>query len=402
MSTPMTTHEPQTSFAIRLMEDMVVPTFVLNPQGEVIIWNRACERLTGILSKQVVGTHLHWQAFYSAARPCLADLLLQNDWQAIDKLYSTYEHPNTPVYGVHAENWCSMPGRGGQRLYLTVNAGPVFDASGQLTAVVETIQDITEKKLAELHIQEQAEQLKAHYEENQREAEMAQRIVEHQIRTDLLEQSGVQYVVSPASRFSGDMILAARSPSGKLYALLVDATGHGLAAAVSVLPVVHEFYRLVEQEQPLIQIVESLNFVLVNALPSGRFVAAGFVCLDEPAKTGEIWNGGIPDALLIDAGSGALQQRFASTHLPLGISRAPEILGKTESFAWQGQSQLLLMSDGVLESTAPDGAMFGDQRLLQTLAQPGKRLDNIQQQLDQHRQGQPAHDDVSLLIIPCN
>ena len=94
----------------------------------------------------------------------------------------------------------------------------------------------------------------------------SRRILAHQIRTDLMAETGIRHSVTPATQFSGDMILAARSPRGKLYATLADATGHGLAAAVSVLPMVQEFYRLVELDHPLISMVESINFMLVNSL----------------------------------------------------------------------------------------------------------------------------------------
>ncbi|WP_245452528.1 PAS domain-containing protein [Bradyrhizobium forestalis] len=32
------------SYAVRLMQHLVVPTFVIDPQRRVVIWNRACER----------------------------------------------------------------------------------------------------------------------------------------------------------------------------------------------------------------------------------------------------------------------------------------------------------------------------------------------------------------------
>ena len=65
------------NFAVCLMEHLVVPTFVLEPAGTVLIWNRACERLTGVAASEVLGTREHWKAFYEAPRPCLADIALQ-------------------------------------------------------------------------------------------------------------------------------------------------------------------------------------------------------------------------------------------------------------------------------------------------------------------------------------
>ena len=63
------------AYAVRLMQHLVVPTFVIDPKRRVVIWNRACERLTGVAASEVLGTSGHWRAFYKARRYCLADLL---------------------------------------------------------------------------------------------------------------------------------------------------------------------------------------------------------------------------------------------------------------------------------------------------------------------------------------
>ena len=73
-----------TAFAVTLMEHLVVPTFVLDADQRVIVWNRASERLTGIPAGDVIGTREHWRAFYDAPRPCLADLVATSEWCAIE------------------------------------------------------------------------------------------------------------------------------------------------------------------------------------------------------------------------------------------------------------------------------------------------------------------------------
>lgn len=396
-----TTQPNPTNFAITLMEHLVVPTFVLDADQRVLIWNRACERLTGIPAHEVIGTRNHWRAFYDTPRPCLADLLARNDWSLIDKLYTTHDEPDTPAHGVHAENWCTMPRRG-KHLYLVVDAGPVFDDAGKLIAVVETLRDNTESKLIQMKVAEQASLLQHHYDEHEREARMARRILDHQIRTDLIRQAGIHYTVMPATNFSGDLILAARSPDGRLHALLADATGHGLAAAVSVLPVVQEFYRLVEQNEPLSGIVDAINFVLANSLPAGRFVAAAFVSLDEQAREGEVWVGGIPGMQMIDD-SGRIVRRFESRNLPLGVTREADGIKTFERFSWAEPARLVMLSDGVVEATAPDGEAFGEARLAHSLGSPRSEdlIARLRLALTTHLAGTPAHDDISILVIDC-
>ncbi|TAN55339.1 MAG: diguanylate cyclase [Magnetospirillum sp.] len=131
------------------MQHLVVPTFVLDAERRVIIWNKACERLTGIAASEVLGTSDHWQAFYEQPRHCLADILALGKTEELDALYVAHSEPGESTHGLKAENWCVMP-RVKKRLYLAVDAGPIFDEDGTLLAVVETLRDNTEQKLAQM------------------------------------------------------------------------------------------------------------------------------------------------------------------------------------------------------------------------------------------------------------
>lgn len=134
------------------MQHMVVPTFVLDADRNVLIWNHACERLTGVMANEVVGTRDHWCAFYDAPRYCLADLLALGRTDELKALYEEHTEPALTGSGLRAENWCTMP-RADQRLYLAIDAGPIFDDDGNLIAVVETVRDMTEQKLAQMALQ---------------------------------------------------------------------------------------------------------------------------------------------------------------------------------------------------------------------------------------------------------
>jgi diguanylate cyclase (GGDEF)-like protein len=140
------------AFAVRLMQHLVVPTFVLDADRRVLIWNRACERLTGVAASEVLGTSNHWCAFYDSPRFCLADVLALDRSDELDTLYATHTEPSETGNGLRAENWCKMP-RAGNRLYLAVDAGPIYDEEGRLIAIVETLRDMTEQKLAQIALQ---------------------------------------------------------------------------------------------------------------------------------------------------------------------------------------------------------------------------------------------------------
>ena len=142
--------ETDYAFAVNLMQFLVVPTFVLDSDGKVLIWNRACERLTGVPGSEVIGTKEHWRAFYTQPRACLADLIVENRLNDMEALYLEYEDANGQAYGIHAENWCVMPRLAhSDKLYLAIDAGPIYDGAGALIAVVETLRDMTAQKLAQ-------------------------------------------------------------------------------------------------------------------------------------------------------------------------------------------------------------------------------------------------------------
>ena len=142
------------AFANKLLEMLAVPAFVLNTAGVVIVWNRACERLTGVPAGEVVGTSDHWRSFYQHPRPTLADLVVQNRTSEIERLYPRVpsQHPDGQLC---VESWCDMP-RGGKRRYLSSDASPIYNDHGQLEAVVQTLRDVTEEKAAQVALEQLA------------------------------------------------------------------------------------------------------------------------------------------------------------------------------------------------------------------------------------------------------
>jgi diguanylate cyclase (GGDEF)-like protein/PAS domain S-box-containing protein len=137
------------SYAVRLMQHLVVPTFVIDPKRRVVIWNRACERLTGVAASEVLGTSRHWRVFYGKRRYCLADLVALDLQDKVGELYPEHTTPDGNGRGLSAENWCVMP-KLGSHLYLAIDAGPIHDEAGNLIAVVETLRDMTDQKRAEM------------------------------------------------------------------------------------------------------------------------------------------------------------------------------------------------------------------------------------------------------------
>ncbi|MBU0479651.1 MAG: PAS domain-containing protein [Proteobacteria bacterium] len=142
----MTTGTNTTIFA-DLLDNSAVATFVINPEHRVMYWNRPCEILTGLKASAVIGTDNHWRPFYESKRPCLADIVLSGRYDNLPGLYTRFRKSVLIPDGLHAEGWYQE--LGDQRRYIIFDAAPIRNSSGELVGVIETLQDITDKKSAE-------------------------------------------------------------------------------------------------------------------------------------------------------------------------------------------------------------------------------------------------------------
>lgn len=264
------------------------------------------------------------------------------------------------------------------------------------------MRDISDRQRFERQLLENQARLQSFHDAVEEENALAREIMMKQLHRPGLDDPHITYGVEAAENFSGDLAAARRSPQGRLYAMLADATGHGLAAAISAMPIVPVFYGMAGRNLPLPLMVTEMNTTLRQSMASGRFVAVALVCIDEAAGTVEVWNGGMPELLWLDE-SGRVVKRFSSTQLPLGILSSNAVDIRPEKHAWRGVGQLVLCSDGVLEAENPAGEAFGIERLLQTLLQaaPAGRYHAIRTALNSHLQGLSATDDASIMVLNC-
>ena len=267
---------------------------------------------------------------------------------------------------------------------------------------IGVVRDISERKQVEQELKANAEQLQNYFNQTQSEQQLAMRLMELQLHRSGLKDKALRYKVIPAESFSGDIVAASRSPDGNFYALLADATGHGLAAAISVMPVLAIFYRMTATNRSVREIINELNQQLKDSMPVGRFVAVTLLCLDAKSQSGDIWVGGTPEALLCDRW-GRDEQVFDSANLPLGIVDNAQLNCQPVKFTWLKESQIILCSDGLLEAENQQGQQFAQKGLHGAIANtsPQDRFSKIESALQNHLNGTLASDDISLMIIDC-
>ncbi|MDO8465145.1 MAG: SpoIIE family protein phosphatase [Gallionella sp.] len=203
-----------------------------------------------------------------------------------------------------------------------------------------------------------------------------------------------------ADHLSGDILIAAVTPNNIVHVLLADAVGHGLTAAINVLPLCQSFYDLTGKGFSIEEIAAELNSLVNRFMPVDRFVSAALVSINRQTRVIEVWNGGIPAPQLFNL-EGRLLHSYAPRNLPLGILPGKDFSAKPEMLYYDEDCQLCLFSDGLLEACSPQGEHFGNGRVVEIFAKTAhdSRFGMLIEELDRHLQGQRAHDDVSLVLV---
>lgn len=275
--------------------------------------------------------------------------------------------------------------------------------SGNQSRVVLVVRDVTERKAMEASLRAKTERLQQYYEHQEREQSLTNEIMERVLEHPGLRNPGIAQWVSPSNGFSGDVVAAWRNADGCSYAMLADATGHGLAAAVSAMPMLATFLATASAGFDLPFIMPRINDVLRGMLPVGRFVAATVLRLDPGERTVQIWQGGMPQCLRIDR-DGRVVGRWSSPNLALGVAEWNEGASQMQTATWQPGDAFVVFSDGLIEAFDRGGDAFGMERLEAALVgvAPEARIEAVRSALQAHTLGAPRGDDVSLLILDCD
>jgi len=244
-------------------------------------------------------------------------------------------------------------------------------------------------------------QLEAYHQAAEEERHLVAELMERMMRPENLHDPQLHYWLQPTDVVSGDLIAVTRSRNNKLYLMLADSTGHGLPAALNLLPVNHIFYSMVSKNLPLSLMVEEMNWAVKEQSPAERYVAALIACIDSHNRVVEIWNGGIPSAFFI-AAEGEIQHSFDSVNLPLGILDRT-FTAQTEIYQWDAPGQLVVYSDGFSEAENVAGEAFGLSRIRQELKQatPPARFAALTDAINAHLDGHRAFDDMTLMLVEC-
>ncbi len=218
------------------------------------------------------------------------------------------------------------------------------------------------------------------------------------------------YRYEPMGQIGGDFLYKHRFPgvdeehNEPLSMAMIDVTGHGIAAALTVNRLFGELERLFGEDPDIApgDVLSALNsYVHITLATHSIYATAICVRIDPSLDTLEWASGGHPPAFV--RGVDGRIDRLDSTSLVLGVTKGVDFESEQQSMPFGRGDTLIAYTDGAIEARNETGRMMGlvgFQKLVATL-RPDAGDENgwassLLHAVEQYRAGPP--DDDTLIV----
>ena len=208
----------------------------------------------------------------------------------------------------------------------------------------------------------------------------------------------------PARGIGGDYYDLLALQRGRWGIAIGDVSGKGIGAALIMASLQASLkFQALQPHLKLSTLIGDVNRLVYGSSPKNIF-ATLFYAEYEPAKRMLNYvNAGHNPPLVLRAKNGSCEIfRLPSTGIPVGISADPQFASST--FQFEIDDVLVAYTDGITEAENRQHEFWGQQRLEALLKScsrksPKEIINAIVEQLSTFANGQPQHDDETLLVM---
>lgn len=237
----------------------------------------------------------------------------------------------------------------------------------------------------------------------QRELEKARRIHFGLLPPDTTAVPGLSIAARymPADSIGGDYHDLLPYPDGQWLILVADVSGHGLSAALIASMLKALLRQAVRQNMELETTADLLNHELQAWTGTEHFVTCLLARYTPDSGELQYLSCGHEAALIVNRAQEPIHV-LESTGLPLGVDADTE--WTTGAVSMNPGDRLCLVTDGLAESSRPDGSILGREETLRLLletadAPPSEQIIRILQRVEEIHGRRSFDDDVTVVIL---
>jgi serine phosphatase RsbU (regulator of sigma subunit) len=253
--------------------------------------------------------------------------------------------------------------------------------------------------------QQQLKQAVAKRERVEQELEVARSIQQASLPKEVpaLEGWEISPFYQPAREVGGDFYDFHPLSEGRLGAVVGDATGKGVPAALvmsTACGMLQLAAQALDSSSPG-EVLERVNETLLSRIPANMFVTCFYAVLEPESGRLTYANAGHDLPYLWHSGE---CEELRARGMPLGLM--PKMSYEEKEIVLEAGDAALFYSDGLVEAHDPEGEMFGFPRLRALVAEHGEERSLVDLLLDELYswvgEGWEQEDDITLLTLQCS
>ncbi len=250
--------------------------------------------------------------------------------------------------------------------------------------------------------------------DEQRRMELLKRDVElaRKIQTGLLpaklparDDLKIAAINDPGQRVSGDYYDVIELDDGRVWCVMADVTGEGVAAALlmaNLQAAVRVTINDNDESKPE-ELLSRWNKLIDQNTDSSKFVTCLLMLFDPKARTIQYASAGHFGPVVLRANGTKPTELAVEAGFPLGVVASAEFTTASYSFGPE-PAVVFTYTDGVTEAMSAEGAMFGSDQLMTLLGEsselnPQAIVKRVRKRLTSFAAGATHGDDITMLAV---